>query len=191
MLPLPTKAKLLFELMHALMIFRICSIPFFANNSLKILHVVSKVFGERFTYMMVKKTMFRHFCAGEDAAAIKKSLKKLADLGIGGVLDYAAEAEVPLTAKKTAAEPDACLSRVAKRNDLEYFMTNEVLDHNAKLVEDCIQQTSLNIPPNGIAYAAVKITGICDPQLLVRVSALLLAIKRSWGAHVCRHRRQN
>ena len=42
----------------------------------------------------MRRTFFRHFCAGEDAESIKPVIHELERNGIGAILDYAAEADL-------------------------------------------------------------------------------------------------
>ena len=39
----------------------------------------------------VKHTFYRHFCAGEDDAAVRKTVRRLHDVGLRSMLDYALE----------------------------------------------------------------------------------------------------
>ena len=43
---------------------------------------------------LVNETFFKHFCAGQDRDEVKPLMDSLKKLGVGGILDYAAEEDV-------------------------------------------------------------------------------------------------
>jgi len=49
---------------------------------------------ELFTYAILRKTAFAHFCGGENLNDVKHYLKKMESQNICGILDYAAEAPI-------------------------------------------------------------------------------------------------
>jgi len=67
----------------------------FVDNCEKLMNLSKSVFGQTLTYAIVKRTFFAHFCAGETEAEIKPVMERLHNIGIGGILDYAAESDVP------------------------------------------------------------------------------------------------
>ena len=48
-----------------------------------------------FTKWFLKKSFFGHFCAGETAEELLPVVDKLRNNGIGSILDYAAESDIP------------------------------------------------------------------------------------------------
>lgn len=52
------------------------------------------VFGETLTHFVLGKTFFAHFCAGETAEQVGRRAGDLQKVGIGGILDYAAEVDL-------------------------------------------------------------------------------------------------
>ena len=53
------------ELLRALLVFRLCGIPAFVNNSEALLEFGHRTIGARATNFIIKHTFFAHFCAGE------------------------------------------------------------------------------------------------------------------------------
>ena len=43
----------------------------------------------------MRHTFYNHFCAGESIEELKPLLEKLKKYGVGAILDYAVEADVP------------------------------------------------------------------------------------------------
>lgn len=93
---------------------------------------------------VVKKTVYEHFCAGEDVKEAAKTMHGLWKEGLKGILDYGLE--------------DAEGNEDCDRNLLEFLKTVEM---------------TTRLPPSSVSFACVKITAICPISLLLRVSDLL------------------
>lgn len=50
--------------------------------------------GEKLTNRLLGETFFAHFCAGETAQQVGERASSLRALGVGGILDYAAEVDL-------------------------------------------------------------------------------------------------
>ncbi|XP_010261927.1 PREDICTED: proline dehydrogenase 2, mitochondrial-like [Nelumbo nucifera] len=92
----------------------------------------------------VKYTFYQHFCAGENVEEAGRTLQRLWDDGLRGILDYGLE---------DATDNESC-----DRN----------LDEFLKTVE-----TTKLLPPSSVSFACVKISAICPISLLKRVSDML------------------
>ncbi|CAM9746777.1 unnamed protein product, partial [Discosporangium mesarthrocarpum] len=53
--------------------------------------------GRRLTDGLLGRTFFAHFCAGETEAEVGQRARALQRLGVGGILDYAAEGALELS----------------------------------------------------------------------------------------------
>jgi len=143
-----------------------CTIRPFVMNAEMLLGLSTKVFGKTFTDTVVRKTFFAHFVAGESAEGIKPVMQALKAQGVGGILDYAAEADMgdnPLTAGN-ANQPARVYPYAGEDEcdaNMQHFLTG------VKAVAD----TS----PDG--FAAIKVTALGDPKLLERISDSLSAIQ--------------
>ncbi|PIA57507.1 hypothetical protein AQUCO_00600316v1 [Aquilegia coerulea] len=93
---------------------------------------------------VVKHTFYEHFCAGENLEEASKTLQRMWDNGLKGILDYGLE--------------DATDNMSCDRNLNEFLRT--------------VESTKL-LPPSSVSFACVKITAICPISLLKRVSDLL------------------
>lgn len=92
----------------------------------------------------VKRSFYRHFVAGKDLEEAGNTVIRLWDAGLRGMLDYGSE---------HATDNESC-----DRNMVEFIKTIE---------------SSKSLPPSSVSHAVVKITAICLPSLLRRVSDLL------------------
>lgn len=93
---------------------------------------------------VVKRTAYSHFCAGENVEEASRTLQRLWEVGLRGVLDYGSE---------DATDNKSC-------------------DENLENFVQVVQQTS-QLPPGSVSASCVKISAICPIQLLERVSNLL------------------
>lgn len=110
-----------------------------------------------------------HFCAGEDSAGIQPAINRLAEAGIGSILDYAAEADV---------------SEQLKR-DRTGIQSARVYDYEGEAECDANMHLSLSsIDTAGIhsegdaGFVAIKVTALGKPELLERMSLVLMQTKR-------------
>eukprot|EP00501_MAST-03F_sp_TOSAG23-6_P001227 GSMAST32.ASY1.ANO1.1273.1 assembled CDS len=148
------------DIIRALIVFRICTITWLVKHSDRLLVQAKRVLGDKIVGTFFRPTFFRHFCAGEDESGITQTVQHLNSFGVGGILDYAAEADLNISMNDEAKV---------------YEYTNEVeCDLNMKIFEKCIKSVH-NVSPEG--FAAIKITALGNPKLLERVSQTLLEIR--------------
>jgi hypothetical protein len=104
------------DLVRAIAVFTACGFGPVVRNAEALLSTATRVFGHRFVAALVRPTFFKHFCVGEDVDGIAPVLSRLRAFGIGGILDYAAEADLvePTGAPENSAghpgTPPAALS---------------------------------------------------------------------------------
>ncbi|AAZ12086.1 proline dehydrogenase [Trypanosoma equiperdum] len=177
------RQKSLWWLLRALFVLRICKFEFISNNSVALMKRAEAIFGPFLTYnTLVKGTVYGHFCAGESDREVKNTVKSLENLGIGSVLDYAAEAEAEGFAPSPgiAEAPNLSMASLVNNTSVTYLPHKQAFDENMKLYVMCVLHAALHKPEGGVGLAAVKVTGMCDPQLLARVSAILHSVHRDW-----------
>ncbi|KAM7506908.1 hypothetical protein LguiA_017361 [Lonicera macranthoides] len=92
----------------------------------------------------IKGTFYDHFCAGPGMEDVGRTVKKLWEVGLKGMLDYGLE---------HAVDNDSC-----DRNLEEFVQTVE---------------SAKSLPPSSVSFVVVKITAICPVSLLKRISDLL------------------
>eukprot|EP00271_Cylindrocystis_brebissonii_P018517 TRINITY_DN528_c0_g2_i1.p1 TRINITY_DN528_c0_g2~~TRINITY_DN528_c0_g2_i1.p1 ORF type:complete len:745 (+),score=104.35 TRINITY_DN528_c0_g2_i1:620-2854(+) len=92
----------------------------------------------------VKRTSYAHFCAGETVEEAAKTLQRMWELGLRGILDFSVE--------------DAHDSAMCDKN-LEGFLRT-------------IRQSAV-LPEGSVSFACVKITALCPLPTLTRMSSLI------------------
>lgn len=153
------------DLFIGYVVLKACSWKWLVKNSDTLLKTSYKVFGAPLTNFVLRHSFFAHFCAGEDEISIKPTVHKLKARGIGGILDFAAEADVP-TGGAPAGAP----------GQTHYSASDEAqCDSNVAIFRTCIQAVH-NVTPEG--FAAIKITALGLPVLLERMSTAIVEIRR-------------
>ncbi|KAK6798521.1 hypothetical protein RDI58_006224 [Solanum bulbocastanum] len=92
----------------------------------------------------VKSTFYEHFCAGKDLIEVRKTVSQLSNVGLQGMLDYGVE---------HATESESC-------------------DQSMKVFLQTAEMAK-SLPSSSVSFVVVKITAICTPKLLKRMSDLL------------------
>ncbi|KAF5779434.1 putative proline dehydrogenase [Helianthus annuus] len=93
---------------------------------------------------VIKHTSYEHFVAGADLEETGRTVQKLWESGLRGMLDYG----------------------------LEHAVDNQSCDTNALQFVKTVESTQ-SLPPSSVSFVVVKITAICPISLLKRVSDLL------------------
>ncbi|KAK3782945.1 hypothetical protein RRG08_065856 [Elysia crispata] len=80
------RTKSTWELSRALGIFLICRFPSFADNALRMIELSYRVLGKRFTDLLVGRTVYTQFVAGETSQEMADSIARLRRGGVGPIL---------------------------------------------------------------------------------------------------------
>lgn len=83
------------DLLNAYLVLRACAFKPLVAHAQQLLSASNRLLGPAITYGVVKRTFFRQFCAGEDLGEVWKTMRQLQQHGVAGILDYAAESDVP------------------------------------------------------------------------------------------------
>ena len=153
------------ELARALMIFEVCAIrPVVANASL-MYKMATICMGHGLPHWVIRASFFRHFCGGESEHDLIPVMERLGACGIGAILDYAAEADVDSAPQGDHAYcPD--------------LLGESACDANTEIVLASIDAAAAAAERGGQEpFAACKFTGIGQPELLERVSAILTSLE--------------
>ncbi|PON40576.1 Proline oxidase family [Parasponia andersonii] len=92
----------------------------------------------------IRHTFYEHFCAGEDTVAAGRTVMRLREAGLRGMLVYA----------------------------MEYATDNDACDRNLEGFLRTVESTK-SLPPSSASFIIVKITAICPMRVLERASDLL------------------
>lgn len=172
------------ELLRAAACFRLCRIPFLVHYAEDLLGVSRRIIGNRATDAILKATLYGHFCAGEDQERIEPVLKRLDSVGVGSILDYAAEADENAGSNKTkTSEPGTPINHMKRSTARELQHTareynyedEEQCDKHVEVFQKCIHDAA-SLSKDG--FAAVKVTALGNPKLLSRMSQAIVESKR-------------
>ena len=174
------KHKSTLQLIKAIAVFRLSTVSPLVNNADKLIRLSERTLGGYFTNdVVVKRTFFSHFCGGETVEDLGPFLEDLKSIGVGAILDYAAEADVPEEADADANDDryHRSSAEVISARVYDYHGEREC-DYNMSTVLDCITHASHLEKEH--AFCAIKITALCKPKVLEKMSQLLMSIRRSW-----------
>jgi len=148
-------------------VFKICTFKPLVQNAGTLVKMSETFLGKKFTYGVLRSTFFAHFCAGVDAEDILPTINALKAAGVGSILDYAAEADVPIT--QEGLEPtDGIISARVYEYDGEHKC-----DQNAETSLQAIEAAGRQED----GFAAVKLTALGRPEFLTRMSVMLGQIR--------------
>lgn len=162
------ESKTTAELLRAAVSFRMCRSPLLVNYGKELESLSRRYLGERITKAALKATMYGHFCAGENATAIEPVLKRLDALGVGSILDYAAESDEETSHHTTESHEN----NVAR----EYsYLDEKKCDQHVEVFEKCIHDAARLSQDS---FAAIKVTALGNPRLLGRMSLAINEVRR-------------
>ena len=177
-------SKSMGAIVRALVIYQLCTVNSFVRNSEKLYSVAKRVLGPKLVELVVRPTFFAHFCAGEDEQSIRPTIDLLQRFGVGGILDYAAEADVDEAQGRGGDAAAAAAGGQARERDdrkgvfqarVYEYSAEVACDANAKIIHQAISSVH-NVLPEG--FAAVKLTALGNPLLLERVTTACTNIQR-------------
>ncbi|CAH1113949.1 unnamed protein product [Psylliodes chrysocephalus] len=196
------KSKTNFELVRAYVVYALCSIEYLVTHNMQLMKFSKAILGEKLFIMMMKATFYGHFVAGEDQVKIRPTLERLRSFGVKPILDYSVEEDISQEeAEKREVEasvPEAGEEKVEgplkqyhvdktfadRRYKVQsartYFYLNEATcERNMETFIKCLetiadfQQTSKG-STYGTGIAAVKLTALGRPQLLLQLSEVIM-----------------
>ncbi|KAL1408792.1 proline dehydrogenase [Vanrija albida] len=151
------------SLVRSYFVYALCGIPALIDASPTILHALthSPVPGlKAATEAVVRRTFFAQFVAGEDAPECISVINQMQANGVGGVLNYSAEAEL--------GDGKAAAHREAEAHNL--------VEVNAAI--DALGEYERHLAATGgtpgASSFAVKVSGLVDPTVLERASTTLV-----------------
>lgn len=136
------------------------------------------VVGPKMTDSLLRATFFGHFCAGADVNEIRPVLKALADAGIGGILDYAAEADVENPRDLSGVDHNLLSARTYEYEGEAACDANAAIARHA--IIDAATTAAATAKARGVpvadeaAFVAIKCTALGKPELLMRMSSIIV-----------------
>ena len=144
------------ELLRSYLVFSTCTIKPIVRRAAAVVSLLDSTIGSSATSFLLEHTFFAQFCGGTSAQSIRSTVDRLSRAGICSILDYAAEADVaPGVEPKPAVEAAAGSTEAAMDANLDVIMCG---------VRDAAAARG---------FAAVKLSGLAPPALLLHVSSML------------------
>ncbi|KAL7562242.1 hypothetical protein ACA910_004049 [Epithemia clementina (nom. ined.)] len=161
------QSKPTLELLRALVVLRLCRSERLVHNAAWMLKQSYAILGTHVTNALVKSTFFGHFCGGETAQEMQKEIETLHQAGIGAILDYAAENDV-----ESPRDLNGIPQHLVSARTYDYEGEAEC-DWNAEVTIRSIKEASKTH-----GFSAIKLTALGKPELLFRMSAILVDAQR-------------
>jgi len=179
------------ELLRAALCFKLFSYEPLVENNAAIMSKTRQVFGETIFNLAMKGTVYGQFVAGEDKDKIKPLVKRMDEVGVGSILDYAVEEDLDKS-DAVEMEMDSCSSdihepEIGKFQPHEqfgdrregvvsartyFYKDEESCDKNMENFLYCIEAAG-GASKHG--FAAIKLTALGRPQFLLQFSEALVS----------------
>lgn len=193
------KSKTMTELIRAYVVYQLCSIEYLVENNSKIMKLVNKAIGDRLFSLIMKCTFYGHFVAGEDEVKIRPVIERLRQFGVKPILDYSVEEDISQeeaerrelqasvseagdqqqegTLKKYHVEKSFADRRYKVSSARTYFYLNEAsCERNMDVFINSLEAIA-NVSM-GTGIAAVKLTALGRPQLLLQLSEVIMRARQ-------------
>jgi len=156
-------SKSTWELYYSLLIFKMCSLPYFTELASEIDPIAEKLHLKKLLHWFLSKTFFQHFCAGKDEEEVKKYIEKFRKEGVNIILDHCVEDANEPSGWETNTNDLIKLLNQAKELEISFIpvkissLTSPMLlEHISDLI--CHQQIDpsiqLNWNPNPVSKAS-------------------------------------
>jgi len=166
------KSKSNFELLRGFLVFQLCSINFLLDNQKMLLDTSRMLLGKNLFNKLMKNTFYGHFVAGEDKDDIRPNVENMRKYGVKSILDYSAEEDLESTDN---TKQQAGIQLTNSKRPL-YNPAEAQSEKSLKIFMDCID-TVENVT-QGTGLAAIKITSLIRPALLLKFSTLIDQVEK-------------
>lgn len=201
------KSKTTWEIFRALLVYTLCSSNYLVENNMKLMKFAKTVMGERLFTLAMKGTFYGHFVAGEDQERIRPTLERLRSFGVKPILDYSVEedlsqeeaekrevessvselgdekvqgskaAELGGTMPQFHVDKTFADRRYKVSSARTYFYLNEATcERNLEIFQRSLQAVAG--ATYGTGLAAVKLTALGRPQLLLQLSEVIMRTRQ-------------
>lgn len=160
------KSKTNFELLRGFLVFQLCGIKFLLDNQKMLLDTSRLLLGKNLFGILMKKTFYGHFVAGENQDEIRGNVEAMRHYGVKSILDYSAEED--LESNHSAKSQN---TNHISGNRKIYDPSEIQCEKNLKIFMDCINTVENVTEATGLA--AIKITSLIRPALLLKYSSLI------------------
>lgn len=166
------QSKSNFELFRAYVVFQLCGINFLLDHQKTLLDLSKKILGRNLFNKLMKNTFYGHFVAGEDQNEIRGNVEKMRNYGVKAILDYSAEEDLQ---EQKSSKSENLVEEINNRT--VYEQSELQSEKNLKIFMDCVDTVENVSQTTGLA--AIKITSLIRPALLLKFSSLVDQITAS------------
>ncbi|KAI9313346.1 FAD-linked oxidoreductase-like protein [Dichotomocladium elegans] len=147
------------DVLLGLIVYKLCTYQWLVEAAPHLIAFSEKIGLEKVVYWIIKKTFFQHFCGGETPEECLEVMERLSAIGMNAILDLSVEAD-----EDTGT------------------MSFERLEENADFILSKTKH-SLETAAKGAragAFAAVKVTALAPPELLLRLNQTISALSKAF-----------
>ncbi|OXA52967.1 proline dehydrogenase 1, mitochondrial isoform X2 [Folsomia candida] len=195
------RSKSTWEILRAYIVFKLCSINYLVEHNDKLMKLGQKVLGKTIFEKMMEATFYGHFVAGPDQIAIQPRIQHLREHGVKAILDYSVEEDISdeeakksdsVSSQKVGGSKgssdqseytkyqEGTSNRRMKAAARTYFYMNEAqCERNMETFLQSIEAVSG--ATKGAGFAAIKVTALGRPQLLLQLSEAIARVHRYVG----------
>ncbi|KAG5452028.1 Proline dehydrogenase 1, mitochondrial [Clonorchis sinensis] len=189
------------DLLRGIVVFGMCSISPLVKYNKQLMELSRKVLGRSMFRLLMRSTIYGHFVAGASREDIEPVVRRLRKFGVKSILDYSVEKDVgdseaveeargglaevvqePVVRPAAATKQYQTSLQFANRSQnvvaaRTYFYESEYqCDRNMEVFLQCLDYVSGSTEKEG--FAAIKVTALGRPQLLLQMSDFLVQMKR-------------
>jgi len=197
------RSKKTSEVARAYLVLTLCGVKPLVKYNAKLMKIGQKILGKGLFGLLMKQTFYGHFVAGADQEGIKPKVGRMHSFGVKSILDYSVEvdeSEQKKEEKKTfktkkASEAKSDSSKISQYQAIDeeehkeidrthelnsarvFFYQGEAeCDANMKIFLQCID--AVKGSTGGTGFAAIKITALGRPEILIRLSECIEKTRR-------------
>lgn len=202
------KSKTTWEVLRAYVVFKLCGIKPLVEHNEKLMKFGQRVLGKPLFGYLMKKTFYGQFVAGEDRQRIKPTIHRMQNFGVKSILDYSVEEDITAeqaeeiemkacVIDEEAYDPENVPHKGTHQDPIKryqphksfgdrrykvsgartYFYQNEAqCEKNMETFLRCIEAVADST--NGTGLAAIKVTALGRPNLLLQLSEVIVRARR-------------
>lgn len=176
-------SKTYWELIRTIIVLNLCQINFLVDHGSKIVEWSYRILGNAITNAVIRPLFFQQFCAGED---FKETTDSLKNNGIQSILDYCAEADSRLhSIGQNRPQHQEVHNQPART--YTYYSEAQCDRHRDNFLACIKAMRDVSSFDDGKArFMALKVTALANPQLLERVSPVILRLRELFDSRYVR-----
>jgi len=191
--------KSTYELVRSIVVFKMCTYDWLVDNAKGIMKLTRKVLGQRLFKAAMRATIYGQFVGGEGKHDIQGTISRNAAFGVKSILDYSAEEdmdaqkakklEVEASMNQGAVDKGSFSNHITQSHEkfgdrrqnvvaarTHFYESEMACDQNMGIFMDSIDAVADTT--GGKGFAAIKITALGKPKLLLNISEVLVKSKQ-------------